>query len=312
MGNYFIAYVISEYPVIRDLFTSVTYCKIISSRCRVDGYINVLCANFMTQIKQCAMKRVIWSLYIILLSVTLNGQIKRVETEHFQASYEVEAEKYVLASLEVLELARDLASKTGYDLPDKLQFSVIRSERNVLYFSRKKLNGIIWEYNSMENFLPPGESRKKNVYGLCHEIGHLCMYHITNNKNNWMSYDYRESWADFFGNYLIDSVYHYLGADFWPEPHDYRESAGMEFFLQRIERDNPELLSFNKSSLFWYELNSKLEFRNMPEFFEKIKNKRVRNPDAKQKYLDVLKASLGEDDITAWFNDYADYLILDK
>lgn len=258
------------------------------------------------------MQRIIWALFIILLSVTVNGQIKRLDTEHFQANYEAETEKYVLASLEVLELARNLAIDAGYDLPDKLQFSVIRSERNVLYFDRKKLNGITWEYNSLENLLPPAESRKKNVYGLCHEIGHLSMYRITNNKNNWMSYDYRESWADFFGNFLIDSVFQYLGTDFWPEPHDYSESAGMDFFLQRIENDNPKLQSFNKSALFWYELNLKLGFRNIPGFFEEIKKKRVRNPDAKQKFLDVLEEYIGEDDLPTWFNEYADYLILDK
>lgn len=127
-----------------------------------------------------------------------------------------------------------------------------------------------------------------------------------------MSYDYRESWADFFGNFLIDSVFQYLGTDFWPEPHDYSESAGMDFFLQRIENDNPKLQSFNKSALFWYELNLKLGFRNIPGFFEEIKKKRVRNPDAKQKFLDVLEEYIGEDDLPTWFNEYADYLILDK
>lgn len=258
------------------------------------------------------MQKLLILLILCLVFITANGQIKKIDTEHFQVKYETEAEKYVLASLKVLELARTLAINNGYNLPDKLKFSVIRTDRNVLYFDRKNLKQITWEYTSLTNFLPPTESKKKNIYGLCHEIGHLCMYNTTNNKNNWMSYDYRESWADFFGNFIIDSIHHQLGNDFWPEPHNYTETAGIEFLIHRIEKDNPKLMSFNKSSLYWYDLNSKVGFRNINDFFAEINKQKVNNPNAKEKYVKILTLFIQENDLEEWFNKYAEYLILDK
>lgn len=249
---------------------------------------------------------------VILFSTTAAGKLKKLDTEYFEVEYEEEAEKYVISSLKVLEFVRSQAIEQGFYLPPKLKFSVIRSNRNVLYFDHKKLKGITWEYNSLTNLLPPEKSRKKNVYGLCHELGHLCMYYITNNKNGWMTYEYRESWADFFGNYMIDSVYQYLGTNFWPEPHNYLETAGTDFLIKRLhqDKDKGELEGFNYSCLFWYELNEKIGFDNFSKFFNELAKQKVKNPDAKGKYLKVLTSFIDDNELSGWYNKYANYIIL--
>ena len=162
----------------------------------------------------------------------------------------------------------------------------------------------------MKNLLPPDESGKKNVYGLCHEMGHLCMYYLTHNKNNWMSKSYRESWADFFGNYMIDSVYQHLGSDIWPEPHNYLMTAGTGFMLNRFQhrKENPD--EFDYSCKYWYELNERLGFDKFSGFFEEIARQKVRNPDAREKYFMVLSDFTGDEELSVWFNKYADHLIL--
>lgn len=255
------------------------------------------------------MSRYCWVL-LVLVSMNSFSQIKKFETDHFLVKYEAEAETYARASVKILEYTRELAIQYGFDLPHKLQFSVLRSDRNVLYFDYKKLKGITWEYNSMTNFLPPEESRKKNVYGLCHEIGHLCMYRSVPVKNNWMSGDFRESWADFFGNYIIDTVYEHLGAACWPEPHDYKETAGMVFLLSRIAKDDPEWMSFNRASQYWYEMHTRLGFQGFTRFFQELHKQKVRNPNAGEEYLEVLSMFIPEDDLHEWFEPYAEYLIV--
>lgn len=256
------------------------------------------------------MKKIISLTFLIIVSLTIKSQVQKFDTEHFNVKYELETRQYVDASLKVLEIAWEVATNNGYKLPDKLNFSVIKTDRTVLYFERKKLNGIVLEYNSLDMFLSPNEGGKNNIYGLCHEIGHLSMHRTISNNNKWMSYDFRESWADFFGNIVIDSVYQELGNNFWPVSYNYLDFSGTDFMNKRILEENPKLLKFNIATQFWIELNEKIGFSKMNEFFAQLKKEDVKNPEAKQKFLNVLISYTGDKDIGKWFGDYVDYLIL--
>ena len=255
------------------------------------------------------------TLAILLISFNVQGQTKRLDNKHFHVEYEAETEEYAIASLKVLDFVRDEAVKYGFLLPDKLNFSIIRSNRNTLYIDYKHLKGITWEYNSMTNFLPPSASGKKNVYGLCHELGHLCMYHIINNKNNWVTKEQSESWADFFGNFMTDKLYQEFGDELWIEPHNYTETAGMSSLQQRLQADKEktELKKFNECCFYWWELNEKIGFENMSQLFKGIKNNNVSNPKAKEKYFNTLISFIDDKDkLQLWYNKYADYLIRNK
>ncbi len=256
------------------------------------------------------MQKLILCIIIFTFSITTKGQIKKLETPHLKVKYDTETERYVFASLKVLDLARDIAIRNGFILPDRIKFSVIHTDRNVIYIDRKRLDGITLEYKSLDAFLSPKAGGKNNIYGLCHELGHLCMHTITTNTNNWMSYNYMESWAVFFGNCVIDSVEQVLGTDFWPEPYNYLEFSGTDYMKKRIERNDSALIDMNKSYLFWMDLNSKIGFENINSFFKSIDEEKVRNPNAKDKYLNVLKMFINNINVEQWFNEYAEYLII--
>lgn len=258
------------------------------------------------------MKKLLFLLILLFVFSSTFAQMQKTRTEHFKASYNIEIEEYAQASLKVLEEAWSIATNNGFYLPKTIIFSIVASERNALYFNRKNLREITWEYKTKNDFLPPDQSRKNNVYGLCHEIGHLCMYNTNHNRNSWMSYDYRESWADYFANTLIDSVYENIGINFWPEPHDYRKYAGREFFLKRLEKDNPDLRSFNQACLFWYEFGEIVGFSNICRFFDSINSQKVDNPEAKGKFTNVLKDYVDQNEVDEWKEKYADNLIINK
>ncbi len=255
------------------------------------------------------MKKYIVLFLSLITSITAVAQGQKRETEHFAAKYTIEAEKYAIASLKVLEAAWTLAANNGYYIPERIKFSIKKSDRNALYFNRKSLKGIIWEYESLSEMLPPDKSRKNIIYGLCHEIGHLCMYNTTHNRNSWMSYDYREAWADYFGNVIVDSLFEEFGMDIWPEPHEYKKYAGMEYFLSRIEKRNPKLQSFNNAGLFWFELGSEIGFNNIQKFFNSVKDEKVDNPNAEGKFVEVLEGYMAKPDVNSWFNQYSEDLI---
>ncbi|TVR78593.1 MAG: hypothetical protein EA412_08275 [Chitinophagaceae bacterium] len=114
-------------------------------------------------------------LLLIFGSTLLNGQTGKIETMHFKVKYDIEAEEYAKASLKVLELARTIAIRNGYNLPDKVNFTIKNTDRSVLYFDRRRLKSITLEYKTMDSFNSPGNGGKNNIYGLCHELGHLIL-----------------------------------------------------------------------------------------------------------------------------------------
>lgn len=181
-----------------------------------------------------------------------------------------------------------------------------------LDFDYKSLKEITLEYKIMDSFNSPKQGGKNNIYGLCHELGHLCMYNKTTNKNNWMSYNFRESWADFFGNFVIDSIHSEMGTDFWPNPYNYLEFSGIEYMKKRIDQNNPKILGFNRSGQFWINLNSIIGFDKMSQIFEQVNFKKVSNPDAKQEFLIALKAVSNDKEIESLYNEYSDILILNN
>lgn len=81
---------------------------------------------------------------------------------------------------------------------------------------------------------------------------------------------------------------------------------------KRISEANPKILKFNIATQFWIELSAKIGFRNMNRFFEEINNEKVKNPDARQKFLKVLILCTGDKEAEKWYNEYADCLMLDK
>jgi len=248
----------------------------------------------------------------VFASLVINAQNQKRDTEHFKATYNHETEIYAIASLELLETVWTIASDNGFNLPQKIRFSIEKSDRNALYFNRKSLKGITWEYESLAEFMPPDQGGKNCIYGLCHEIGHLCMHNTNNNRNSWMSLNYREGWADYFGNMIVDSLYNEHGTDIWPNPHNFKKYAGMEYFHNRLEEDNPKLQSFNNASQFWYDLGSEIGFNNIQLFFDTIKTDKVDNPGAREKFNKVLEEYLKKQDIEGWFEQFVDDLIINK
>jgi hypothetical protein len=257
------------------------------------------------------MNRLAFFLLLVFSPGWIIAQSAKMETQHFKVNYETEAEKFVVASLKVLESAWNTGSRNGYSLPERITFRVLKTDRNVLYFDRKSLKGITLEYQTMNSFLSPKQGGKNTIYGLCHELGHLCMYNATTNKNNWMSYNFREAWADFWGNFVIDSVHAELGKDFWPEPYDYLNFSGMEYMTRRIEQNNPKIAEFNQAGKFWMDLNSLIGFENMNQLLEQVNVINVSNPDAEEEFLRALKTVANDDRVGDLFTEFANILILD-
>lgn len=78
------------------------------------------------------------------------------------------------------------------------------------------------------HLLPPADGGANNIYGICHEMGHL-VFPIADSH-------YFEAWADYAAAFrIIPYVWERLGADAWPQPYDYLVNDGPADLRQRIE-----------------------------------------------------------------------------
>ncbi len=70
----------------------------------------------------------------------------------------------------------------------------------------------------------PAESGVFNLYGMCHELGHIAMYRILKNRD-WMTTAAAEGWAHYSGSVVVDRVFAARGESLWSEPYDFRQDG---------------------------------------------------------------------------------------
>jgi len=260
------------------------------------------------------MKLRIIILVLIAMSI-LNVQAvkKMITTKDFIVHYEEYTEKYAKASLNILKVVKSNAIKIGFTFPKKIELNIVKSDKEKLYVRGDNPNLITWEFKSMNDFLAPKKSGFNNVYGLCHEMGHLCMRNITP-IYNWMTVDYGEGWANYFGSLMIENVYKDLGVKAWPDQHDYHKSRGLKAFLENIKNDkSKDAKDFYICSLFWYNLSTQIGKNNISNFFYTIKMSDINIRNSDVKFLDLLKQyKLSADFIAYYQKNKACLLITDK
>lgn len=251
---------------------------------------------------------------ILMVITTLNvhAVTKTITTNDFIVHYEEYTENYAKASLKILNIVKTNAVKMGFTFPKKIEFNIVKSDKNMLYVRTNNPNLIIWEYKSLSDFLAPQKSGYNNVYGLCHEMGHVCMLNITPHYT-WMTKNYSEGWANYFGSLMIENVYKNLGLKAWPDQHDYHESRGLQAFLKNIKANtSTNEKDFYYCSSFWYNLSNQIGNRNVINFFYTIKMSDINITNCNIKFLDLLKQYKTDSNFIENFKKNKDCLLITK
>jgi len=254
------------------------------------------------------------TIFILIAMSILNvhAVTKTITTDDFIVQYEDSTENYAKASLKILQVVKSNAIKMGFIFSNKIELHIVKSDKVMLFVRGDIPNLITWEFKSMTDFLSPEKSGGyNNVYGLCHEMGHLCMFNILNGKNNWMTVDDSEGWANYFGSLMIENVYRDLGIKVWPDQHDYHASRGIQAFLKNINANtSSKEKGFYYCSLFWYNLSSRIGQNNVSNLFYTINLSDINISNSDIKFLDLLKANKFDKDIIADFQKNKRYLLV--
>ena len=90
---------------------------------------------------------------------------------------------------------------------------------------------IIWEYGSDSALVAPTHGGHHNVYGLCHELGHMTL--------GFADYELSEAWADHIASFVaLPIIYAQMGDNAWPDNYNFLKIEGAERsigFSKRLE-----------------------------------------------------------------------------
>ena len=197
--------------------------------------------------------------YIVaaLLSLCLvvrGAQTKTFQTDHVTVRYAGITEQQAGSLARVAEAARAAAlTRYGFDVPQRITVNVDCKLGNKVRLFTDGQDTYTLSIRSGFDLSPPAACGIYNLYGMCHELGHVVMYRVLKNRM-WLKDGAAEAWAHYFGSRIVDDVYAAEGEKIWWMPYDYR-SEGMA----RVGDDG--------APRAWMELVDLIGEKNMPALF---------------------------------------------
>ena len=239
--------------------------------------------------------------YLILflfLNITLvYGQKKEMKTSHVMVNYPESVEDYCIALTEAIEFNILIADSLGFDLPDKFKFKIKQDVQNVFFTDGK--SKIYLRYNNLDEFIP-GKG-PYILYGISHEIGHICLLHIfSDNTNSWYTHEINEAWAHFYGCMLTSKLYESKSDSLWPIPYNYGDE-GMPRFLEQIKDKEDNLMIHCRA---WFELSEIIGFEKFPDFFKRLKDMKIRRKNSLDVFLNVISEFSSIEQSKVWIDKY--------
>jgi len=182
-----------------------------------------------------------------------------LSTVHVKTEYSGIEARWAQAMTDTLEAARTIYIRDfGFDMPDTVRFDIqcdpkLKTE---LYTDGK--DSVFLRVSSPDKLARPQISGVFNLYGMCHELGHMAMYRVLT-KHDWLKSEALEAWAHYIGSLVVDRVYEMKGESLWPDPYDYRADGSVR--LQKA-LDQPG------AEAAWEALSQIVGKRGFPRLFQ--------------------------------------------
>jgi hypothetical protein len=109
----------------------------------------------------------------------------------------------------------------------------------------------------------PQSSGVFNLYGMCHELGHMAMYRTLKDRD-WLSTAGAEGFAHYTGSVVVDLVYEQEGEKLWHDPYDYR-ADGTARLKRQFESANRS--DIDRGAQQWWKLEQIIGKKSFPALF---------------------------------------------
>jgi hypothetical protein len=148
-----------------------------------------------------------------------------VTAPHARVEYKGVEKAYATALAETLSAAWDAyAGDFGFELPETVQFEATCEPRAATRLYTNGNDRLFLTIPDQAKLERPENSGTFQLYGVCHELGHIAMYRVLTQRD-WMSGPAAEGWAHYAGSVVVDRVYEAKGEKLWPDPYDYRKDG---------------------------------------------------------------------------------------
>ncbi len=247
---------------------------------------------------------------LVLLGVVMRSEAEVMiwRSDHVKVSYEGIDESQAAAIGGVVEAARDAAiERYGVDLPDTITVSVTCNGRQRVRLFTDGHDRITLTLRRKQDLNRPSASGIFNLYGLCHEVGHIAMYR-TLKERRWMSHAAAEGWAHYMGSHLVDMVYDKLGDDGWCDPYDYRVD-GTKRLEAQWRMDGVRQPTVEGAEL-WHQLVGLIGDKQVPVLFKAWQETKVDPTDPGAALRKTLVGLYDDEKIAKWWNGAESRLVV--
>jgi len=128
----------------------------------------------------------------------------------------------------------------GFSMPDRVNVTVRLDKNGKQTLFTDGSDHVTLVISSERQLLKPATSGIFNVYGFCHEVGHIAMYRLIP-RHDWMTTAAAEGWAHYLGSRLLDSVHEKEGPALWPDSYDYLADGTQRLRRQLAARSTEEV-----------------------------------------------------------------------
>lgn len=170
-------------------------------------------------------------LSVSIMSATCFGASDQLAIPHVKLTQCIVDATYAGALAETVRAAREVYIDLGFDMPETVNLSVTCGDGVGSRLFNDGKDQLFLSISSLDSLAPPAKSGIFNIYGICHELGHIAMYRTLKNRD-WLANGAAEGWAHFIGSAVVDRVFAAKGESLWPEPYDYRQDG-----MARLQKD---------------------------------------------------------------------------
>jgi hypothetical protein len=165
---------------------------------------------------------------------------KVVELPRVTVRYARIDEKYAEALGRILEEALKVYESHGFKMPQKATLEAQIDPSGTQLWTDGESHMFL-HLKSKELLAPASRTGVFNIYGMCHELGHIAMYRNLESLMG-LPQGVGEGWADYAGKVVVTEVAARLGKAIWPEYYDIAEVEG----IGRLKRASAQAKPWDK------------------------------------------------------------------
>jgi len=166
--------------------------------------------------------------------------LKVIELPRVTVKYARFEKQYAEAFGNILAEALKVYESYGFKMPEKVSLEAEIDPASTALWTDGE-SQMFLHLKSKQLLAPATRTGVFNIYGMCHELGHIVMYRSMENLMG-LPQGVPEGWAHYAGSVVVTEVAARLGKSIWPESYDVADVEG----IGRLKRVSAQVKPWDK------------------------------------------------------------------